>query len=158
MKKQIELTLEQAKELLETTPSLKDVIYSNFPELSVIKSWADLSKLNGISGYHIDTRSNIVPIYDVWAVTENKNLFATKKQARSALAYAQLTQLMQATGDCDVDWEDHTSLKHCIVRNANIITFGIYFREFHPLAFKTKEIRDLFQIKHNKLIKEYFEL
>ena len=37
--KEIKINLEQAKELLKTTPAFSDVIYENFPELKPKKRW-----------------------------------------------------------------------------------------------------------------------
>lgn len=158
MTRKLEITLEQAKELLVSMPSLTEVIYSNFPELKpkplVPDSYADLEPFEG---YATNANSQIFHASPLYPTSTNLKFFATKKQAKSAIAYAQLTQLMRATGDCDIDWILNNE-KYCIIRIGNRIGIETSIHSYQPIAFKTKKIRDEFFDKHQDLLKQFFQL
>lgn len=90
--------------------------------------------------------------------TSSRNTFKTHKQAESSLAYAQLTQLMAHTGDCDVDWSDTKQMKYTIIRLSGIIIKDTARDSYEKLTFKTATIRDEFLEKHIELIKTYYEI
>lgn len=161
MTKNLKITIEQAKDLLSSTPSLKDVIYETFPELKpkpkVLDKWKDLEE---VSGYWINSMSEIFfNAEGVTALLENRNTFATKEQAESSLAYAQLTQLMKATGDCEgIDWGDTSQNKYVIYRYGNTLEKSAYECYYEPITFLTESIRDEFFEKHQELLKTYFQI
>lgn len=157
--KNLKITLEQAKELLTTTPQLTEVIYNTFPELKpklkVLDRWEDIGE---IGGYYVDDCSTISEILYENSFDNNKNIFATKKQAESALAYAQLTQLMKATGDCDnINWDDCNE-KFIIHRYDNNLHVSSVINYYRHIAFNTREIRDEFLEKHQELLKKFFQI
>lgn len=125
-------------------------------EVSVVpESWRDI---NPISGYYITDYSTIGTISNVNNALDNKNIFATVPQARVSLAMSQLSQLMKAAGDCDVDWGDKEKMKYCIIRYDKKIIAHDYFLYYYFLAFNTEGIRDDFMKKHKELIEQYYEL
>ena len=159
MKKTITLTVQQAKELYEKDNSFRGTILSEFTdsELGIkkeLKNYLDLK----ISGFYIGSNTsgvksidNLSPSYDA------HNVFATKKQAESALAMAQLSQLMADLGDeCDVDWGDDNQGKYVITREGMRVNTYRLYSSFSFLAFKTESVRDAFLEKHEELIKQYF--
>lgn len=157
--KNLKITLEQAKDLLNTTPQLTEVIYNTFPELKpkpkVLDKWEDIGQ---IEGYFIDFTLEISKVKGYTFEKLNKIIYATKKQAESALAYAQLTQLMKATGDCDnIDWNDGNE-KFIINRYGNNLHVSSVINGYRYIAFNTKEIRDEFLIKHKELLKKFFQI
>lgn len=86
-----------------------------------------------------------------------KTIQLTTEQAKSALAMAQLSQLMKDLGyECDVDWDNECTIKFCIHREYDRIFAEDTRNSFEFLAFKTKKLRDKFMEKHEHLIKEYF--
>ena len=88
------------------------------------------------------------------------DIFKTEKQAKSALAYAQLTQLMalpEYNGDWVPDWNDD-EFKYIIRRYRNGLDTDDYSKTHHHISFKTAEIRDKFLENNYDLLKEYFEL
>ena len=90
----------------------------------------------------------------------DRSTFKTEKQAKSALAYAQLTQLMalpEYNGDWVPDWSDDDD-KFVIIRYCDKIDSDYYSKTHHFLAFKSEEIRDKFIENNYDLLKEYFEL
>jgi hypothetical protein len=155
----LKLTLEQAKSLLSSNPEFTDMIYNSFPELKpkhlVLDRWEDIKT---IKGYFINNTSIISETISLITNDNNKNVFATVLPALSSLAYAQLTQLMKQTGDCDIDWADDIKRKFVIRRIRDNIKLESYYSNFHFLAFNTKEIRDEFFIKHGDLIKQFYQL
>lgn len=157
--KPLQISLENAKALLIKMPELAEGIYVTYPELKpkkVINCWDNLEK---IEGYYIMNNSNIGTVEHRATTINHKNVFATEQQAKSALAYAQLTQLMKATGDCDVDWSNNLTKKYYIELNGTKslqVNYSSLTRQF--LAFKTKEIAEEFMQKHESLIKQFFQI
>ena len=89
-----------------------------------------------------------------------KGTYKTEKQAKSALAYAQLTQLMalpEYNGDWVPDWDDD-ECKYTIRRYGNVIGVHYSINIHHTISFKSEEIRDKFLENNLDLLKEYFEL
>lgn len=159
MKRQLELSLEQAQKLYNEQPSMRELLLTTFTkeelEGVVLKDW---SELRGIAGYYVSEVSAIKAYTTERISSYNKNVFATEKQAKSALAMAQLSQLMKDLGsECEVDWSDGTR-KQCIVRINNRLEISTYEGSYHFLAFKTAKVRDAFATKHERLIRDYFML
>ena len=159
MKRIITLTVEQAKELYEKDNSFRDTLLSEFSDVELgitpkIKTWGELKMVEGfIINHYAD---GVTKDRSHATLSKSKSIYATKKQALSSLAMAQLSQLMADLGDeCEVDWEN-PQLKHTIVAASNIIERGRPVHVNRFLAFKTKEIRDAFLEKHEELIKQYF--
>jgi len=159
--KQITLTLEQARSLYKKDPTMDELILANFSKKELEKkklpkSWKELGIVSGyrigIYGYILDSRKNVT--------TSNYSIpiFATGKQAKSALSIAQLSQLMKVYNDgWEADW-DNDSNKYVIKRSCNELFTDWYESTYHFLAFKSAAIRDEFLKNFEPLIKEYFEL
>ena len=158
MKKTITLTVQQAKELYEKDNSFRTTILSEFTdsELGIkkeLKGWSELG--DSLKGYFIGENSHIKEVNCLINLF-HRNVFATKKQAQSALAMAQLSQLMADLGDeCDVDWGDGNE-KHTIVREYDCLVCSFEHECYQFLTFKTESVRDAFLEKHEELIKQYF--
>ena len=159
MKKTITLTTEQAKELYNKDNSFRGTILSEFTdsELGIkkeLKGWSELG--DSLKGYFIGVKSHIEEA-NCLINPFHRNVFETKKQAESALAMAQLSQLMADLGDeCDVDWMDDDEMKFAIGRTKDRLNRNYFFESFRFLAFKTESVRDAFLEKHEELIKQYF--
>jgi hypothetical protein len=112
-----------------------------------------------VSGYLIETDSNIRHWTDLSEGGENINIFATEKQAKSALAMAQISQIM-ANDDrfggvvTEEEWKD-TTLKFVINRVRNTINKAAFGDSYEFLSFHTQEQRDLFLEENEDLIKDY---
>ena len=127
------------------------------------KRWRDLGRL--MEGYYIsdDSRIIVTPFNCCNFKFENYNIFATEKQAKSALAMAQLSQII-ANDDrfggpiTDEEWEDDKILKCVIRRQNNRIGCFTCYPTYAFLAFHTSEQRDLFLKENEDLIKDYFML
>ena len=158
----VKITLETAKRWYEQGGEFKEMALSAFTEAElnpVRNEWE--GKLNGtvITGYYMGLSSGIYGRKTTCS-NSDKSTFKTEKQAKSALAYAQLTQLMalpEYNGDWVPDW-DSGSDKFIIIRVRNGIDTDYYSLSHHHISFKTSEIRDKFLENNYDLLKEYFEL
>ena len=90
----------------------------------------------------------------------NRFEFIDERHAKSALAMAQISQLMPYFGGSitDEEWKSNI-MKYCIARDhKNLIYRSFVWHEYHILAFHTEEQRNNF-IKYNKqLINDYLML
>lgn len=164
--KTIILSLDKARKMYDKSPEMDELLLANFtkeelekPELP--KKWAE-SIID--DGFYIDDKSDIVTYLHNKVTIESKdgseNVFATEKQAKAALAMAQLSQLMSVYND---GWEFNpdgnfkpTSKAYTIIRRRNEIKSDYFENNWTFLAFKTAEIRDEFLKNFEYLIKEYF--
>ena len=124
------------------------------------KSWNDAFVNNTIRGYWIGAQSEIKEA-DRNAVTADKNVFKTEKQAKSALAYAQITQLMALpcyNGDWTPDWENHSEMKYCPCAISGQIIPSFEYKKFNHIAFKDFDIYESFLKNHEDLLRQYFQM
>ena len=130
----------------------------------IIKRWRD-DKYALIDGYFIRHDSNIVKISTdgVYNKENNYNVFATEKQAKSALAMARISQIMANDARfggivTDKEWKNDSISKYCIDRQKNEINKEFCYICFSFLAFHTAEQRDLFLKENEDLVKDYLML
>lgn len=112
-----------------------------------------------ITGYWI---ANDSLIKDAYCSNTNKNInvFATEKQAKSALAMAQISQIIandERFGGpiTDEEWKCECTPKYVIGRYEDHIRMPQWFGYYQLLAFHTKEQRDLFLEENEDLVKDY---
>ena len=125
------------------------------------KSWEDAFIGNPIRGYWVNSASDIIRMDDRAAVSADKNVFKTEKQAKSALAYAQITQLMALhcyNGDWTPDWENGLFDKYSLIRKDNAIELILRSDTFSPITFKSKEAQESFLKNHEDLLRQYFQM
>lgn len=124
----------------------------------VAKRWRD-NKHTIIRGFYIDCDANICG-HEGENNSCDWNLFATEKQAKSALAMAQISQIMandERFGGVvtDKEWHSNASYKYTIERNDNKIKINGYYNAYNFLAFHTSEQCDLFLKENEDLVKDY---
>jgi hypothetical protein len=120
------------------------------------KSWEELD-VKRDNGYTIDINVNRL---------DNKDVFATEQQAKSVLAFAQLTQLHKAMIDeynrfNDCEWKpDWTKIisKFLVSRFEDYLKVGICYCEFAPLVFPTEELAEFSLEYHRELWENYYEI
>ncbi len=113
-----------------------------------------------ISGYYITTNSEIKYINGLYNPPSDFNVFATNKQAKSALAMARISQIMahdERFGGIitDEEWCDNDICKYVIYRGNNKILKIYYYESYEFLAFHTEEQRKLFLQENEQLVKDY---
>lgn len=118
-----------------------------------------------VSGYYINTYSDLKEVYELEYIPENRNVFATKRQAQSALALAQLTQIIANDPRfggpiTDEEWANNDCLKYYIRRswssNEALIRVYCTYTHFTSIAFHTDEQAELFLKENESLLKYYF--
>ena len=158
----VKVSIETAKRWYEQGGEFKEIALSAFTEaeLNPIRNeWESKILGKDIDGFYISSLSYVVQFNNNCAKGDNAT-FKTEKQAKSALAYAQLTQLMalpEYNGDWVPDWNDE-DIKFIIRRYGNVIDVDYYSNIYHHISFKSEKIRDKFLENNYDLLKEYFEL
>ena len=158
----VKVSMETAKRWYQQGGEFKEMALSAYTEaeLNPVKNeWGSKFLGNDIDGYYI-TSMSIIHDMKAKCSEPDKSTFKTEKQAKAALAYAQLTQLMaleEYNGDWVADWSDDDT-KFIIRRYGRTIALDLYTKIHHFLAFKSQQIRDKFYENNYDLLKEYFEL
>lgn len=156
----VRLANEKEKELLYN--KLEEAGYkwnSDTLTLYKVEKWRDKegTKMNG---YYISSDATIYNYYDGVLCRNSYNVFATEKQAKSALAMARISQIMandNRFGGTITDEEWNTDKKYIIIRRGN--NLGIETRYcYEYLAFHTSEQAELFLNENKDLIKDYYML
>ena len=116
-----------------------------------------------MGGYYITIDSKIVNVPKQWNVPNAYNVFATEKQAKSALAMARISQILandERFGGVitDEEWQDEDVAKFVIKRKDSSIFSDIRFSEYHYLAFHTIEQLNLFLKENEDLVHDYLML
>lgn len=124
-------------------------------------SWRNNEDLSTkISGYYINIDSSISSYDDGILCKNSYNVFSTKKQAKSALAMARISQIMandNRFGGAITNEEWNYNRKYVIIRRGN--NLGIETRYcYEYLAFHTNEQAELFLKENEDLIKDYYML
>jgi len=158
----VKVALETAQRWYGQGGEFKEMALSAYTEaeLSPIRNeWERKILGKMVRGYFIyDSeikKSNELPFQK-----EDKDLYNTEKQAKSALAYAQLTQLMalpEYNGDWVADWSED-KYKWCVYRCSLGIEVGSYSRVYFPIAFKSKEVAERFMENNLDLLKQFNEM
>lgn len=123
------------------------------------KRWRDKENYD-VSGYFIQNDSKIVSHLSGHNTSINYNVFATEKQAKSALAMARISQIMandERFGGVvtDEEWGDNY-YTFVIIRTKNGLQITLKYYIYHYLAFHTKEQAELFLKENEDLVKDYY--
>lgn len=116
--------------------------------------WDDLNK---ISGVFISIDSYILRVTNSSALDAEKNIFLTTKHATSALAMAQISQLMPYYGGeiTNDEWKDSSIRKYIIFRKMSYVERCEDYSNYEFLAFHTAEQRDEFLKNNEQLVNDY---
>jgi hypothetical protein len=136
-------------------PDIK-IEFSQDKEPKLPKTWEELKMITG----WIHKGNGVAKLSTLCQASEfNKCVFATEKQAKSSLAYAQLTQLMKAYDkEWSADWGDNTPLKYVIVRRGDKLVADTNIKDYKFLAFESAELRDKFLENFDDLIKTFYQM
>ena len=147
--KEIRIQVPEGYEIDRENSSYERIVFKK--KEATINSWEDLGNIKGV---FIDYSSNIQE-YEAIS-NEEKYIFLNEKYAKSALALAQISQLLPYY-DSNVNW-DRSTIKHCIVRMGNKIYIDTWQSLYSPLAFNSREGAKRFLKYNEKLVKDYFML
>lgn len=121
---------------------IKKELPKRWMELKSVKGWWVTEQAN-VNGSHSNAEKG------------NENIFATKEQAKAAIALAQLTQLREVYRQGWVpDWDYAGEMKHSIIKLDGKIDSTMLWRSAHFLTFQSTEIRDQFLKNFKDLIEE----
>lgn len=129
-----------------------------FKPINKVNIWKDIKR---ISGVYIDLESNIKadPCAKLLASDRNKLMYINEKHAKSALAMAQISQLMPYYGGpiTKEEWNNPGIYKYCIENNSNSIDLTLHNNKVEFLAFHTLEQRRKFMSypENVQLVKDY---
>ena len=121
--------------------------------------WSD-DKSNAFVGFFIGTYGDIIEVSKLSNTVSNYNIFATKKQAKSALAMARISQIMANDIEnfggvvTDEEWENNEG-KYIIYREENSVCKTTIGSDYYFLAFHTEKQRDLFLEKYPQLVRDF---
>ena len=122
--------------------------------------WSDKEDKEA-KGYFIGFESNIIYHTPTQYNHREHKYFASRKQAKSALAMAMISQIIANDVEhfggviTDEEWKDLTVDKYVIHRLNNAISFMCSYLDYHFLAFHTEAQRDLFLEKYRDLVKDF---
>ena len=155
-KQEIEFNIPEGY-VIDSSKSTENKIVCKPIEPQYPKIWEDAFWTKLISGFDIKLYNSDIRS----ATSREKALFKTKKQAASALAYAQLTQLMALScynGDWVPDWNNLSQIKYSIERLKHDIVKLDFSGYFSFLTFKSEKVRDIFFNNHMDLIRQFYQL
>ena len=120
----------------------------------LVKSWWE--SFNG-KGWFIDTSSQIEFRENLKKHNYNNNIFKTEAQAKSALAFAQLSHIVaDANGDWVADWFDQRQNKYVVELSRNNLISTYYCSTKQLLPMKSEEIADACLEKHRTLWENFW--
>ena len=148
--KELKIEIPEGYEIDKEKSSFEKIV---FKKKIGVNCWEDLRNVPGV---YITENSCIFPVADDSVLPYNKNVFLNEKYAKSALALAQISQLLPYY-DTNVNWERRT-VKYCINRIGNVIDISSWLQRYHLLAFNTRSEAERF-LKHNEqLVKDFYML
>ena len=154
--KELKIEVPQGYEIDKENSSFEKIVFKKKQEF---KTWEDLCEAEKkIEGFFINTASgNVFRSSPTKARDCNRNIFLTKKQAKSARAAAVISQLMPYFGGVitDEEWKDCCMKKFVITRSEYGAHFVESVRWFHFLAFRTEKQRSEFYKYNTQLVKDY---
>lgn len=157
--KNIKLSLEQAKQLYSEHPDWRETVLSDFSneELGIESQLpTSVQKLNSISGWWIDLNSKIKRSDNI-TLPESLSMFATEKQARSALAFAQLSQLAKVmNGDWEHEWDGKEKGWTVEYHTIGNLCVEVYWWKKQHISFKTQELAEFSLEHHRQLWEDYW--
>ena len=156
--KQIILTVQQAKDILNDPDGIKALIRANFTEQELkgrVNKWEELGN---IGGFYISASSSEVRDLNGAPTTRGqRNIYATEAQALAfGIAAPMLSQLMkEKNGDWVADWKDEDQEKSCI-ESVDGLRVAVYSATKNFIALKDTESAKEFLSDHRDLITQYF--
>lgn len=156
MNKEIKITPPEGYEIDKENSTFDRIVFKPIGE-----RWID--KMTLLSGYWINKDSQIISSNLLSNDRTNYNLFATEKQAKSALAMARISQIMANDPRFGgvVTYEEWMQRQpyayYVILRYNNQIETACRYN-YEYLAFHTEAQRDLFLKENERLVRDYLML
>ena len=153
--KELNISIPEGYEIDKEKSSFEKVVFKK--KEKQVKTWEDLvGKCRIQSSIYISTIGEIISSsYGVYS-NNDRNLFIDKKHAKSALAMAQISQLMPYYGGAilNEEWK-YSTRKYVISKYKNTIKDDYAVNLHYFLAFHTRWQRDMFLKYNEQLVKDY---
>lgn len=152
--KELKIQIPKGYEIDKENSTFEKIV---FKKKKQVNTWEDLD-LDSIKGVWINADSKMIYIDKVFEnKSTNKNVFRTETYAKSALALAQISQLLPYY-DANVDWNRLGETKYCIYydvsRRSLLIDKFVYMIQL--LAFNTEAEAKRFLKNNLQLVKDYY--
>jgi hypothetical protein len=148
--KELKIEIPEGYEIDKEKSSFEKIVFKKKVE---INCWEDLKRVPGV---YITDNSCFSPTPAGLVLPHNRNVFLNEKYAKSALALAQISQLLPYY-DADIDWESK-DVKYCITRSINNIMIGEWISRYCILTFNTKSEAERFLKYNEQLVKDFYML
>ena len=150
--KEVKIEIPEGYEIDKEKSTFEKIVFK-----PIVKRWRDKDDSTKIKGWFIEYTGRVSNVGESY---KKNSLFATEKQAKSALAMAQISQIMandERFGGVvtDEEWRNAGLEKYIIDREFNLISCWESDGIYKFLAFHTKEQRDLFLKENKDLVKDY---
>ena len=148
--KELKIEIPEGYEIDKEKSSFEKIVFKKKVE---VNCWEDLKNITGV---YINDISCFIPGNTDVMYPHNKNIFLNEKYAKSALALAQISQLLPYY-DTNIDWKNGYN-KYCIERIGDGIEIGAWMHRYCVLAFNTKSEAIRFLKYNEQLVKDYYML
>jgi len=158
MEKEIKITPPEGFEIDKENSTFECIRFKPTQE----KRWRDDENAQ-FNGYFLQS-GTVKYVRLQWNILNAYDVFATEKQAKSALAMARISQIMandERFGGVvtEEEWVKPTNCgKYTICRNGNDFYCGLSYNAYHFIAFHTAEQRELFLKENEDLVRDYLML
>lgn len=149
--KSFKINIPEGFEIDKEKSTFEEIIFKPIPKKELPKSWEELEN---IDGYYVDNCSK-PEYFEVLGKVDSvdKNIFPTLKEAKAAIALAQLCQLRDIYNEgWKPDWDDIKQNKY-IIRfeyNPEIEKEDIYINQ-------NKAVRNVITLKSIEVVKQFLE-
>lgn len=148
--KELKIEIPDGYEIDKEKSSFEKIVFKKKVE---VNCWEDLKRVTGV---YITDSNCIVPAAVGLVKPHNQNVFLNEKFAKSALALAQISQLLPYY-DTNIDWTIANE-KFCITRTSNKIEVRSWISMYHVLAFNKKSEAIRFLKYNEQLVKDFYML
>lgn len=160
-KKILEIEVPEGYEVDKENSTFEKIVFKKKEENPWRKKEFNVSS-EKVFGYYINDNSIILSHID-WHNKSNRNLFVTEKQAKSALAMAQISQIMKNDPRfggvvTDEEWNRDSIEKYVIVRHHESVDFRNEGFSYNFLAFHTAAQLALFFEENEDLVRDYLQI
>ena len=145
--KEVKIQIPEGYEIDKENSTFEKIVFKK--KEPIVNCWEDLENIRGV---YIDYVSNIQEC-ESGSDDNNRNIFLNEKYAKSALALAQISQLLPYY-DANVNWDSFVN-KYCIVRVRRDLTVNVLQSTYNILAFNTREEAERFLENNEQLVKDY---
>ena len=153
--KEVKISIPEGYEIDREKSSFERIV---FKKEQKIKKWDDLiGTIIPEKSFYVNTYSDIKEMGVDKFIEAHKNIFIDEKHAKSALAMAQISQLIPYFGGeiTEEEWNNINIPKYRLGKVKNEIIEDITFAHYSLLSFHTPEQRDEFLKYNEQLVKDY---